>query len=232
MHCHMVGEAQRLVHRTNGGEIPDKLLYPYPNPKILGLIMDPKEKATVKHVTPGSSSEKDGFRPGDEILTLEGQPLLSIADVQWVLHNAGETGSLTTEVKRNGRAMPLQITLAKGWRQRDDLSWRVSSWDLRRMTTGGMALEELPPADRKSAGIAETSLGLRVKHVGAFGPHAAAKQAGFRVGDILISVDGKSGRLSESELMATLVNEKRPGDKVPVTVLRGGQRVELTLPMQ
>ena len=107
-------------YRTASGEIPDKLLHPYPNPKILGLILDPKEKATVKSVVPGSSAEKDDFSPGDAILTLEGQPLLSIADVQWVLNNAGETAALKAEVKRNGQVMPRTITLAKGWRQSDD----------------------------------------------------------------------------------------------------------------
>jgi serine protease Do len=232
IHCHMVGEAQRAVSRTASGEIPDKLLHPYPNPKTLGLILDPKEKATVKSVVPGSSAEKDGFRAGDAIVTLEGQPLLSIADVQWVLHNAGEPAALKAEVKRNGQVMPRTITLAKRWREHDDLSWRASSWDLRRMTTGGMLLEELSAEDRQKAGIAETKLALRAKHVGAFGAHAAAKQAGFLVGDVLVTVDGKSDRRSESDLMATLAKEKRPGDKVPVTVLRGGQMVELTLPMQ
>jgi S1-C subfamily serine protease len=128
--------------------------------------------------------------------------------------------------------MPRTITLAKRWREHDDLSWRASSWDLRRMTTGGMLLEELSAEDRQKAGIAETKLALRAKHVGAFGAHAAAKQAGFLVGDVLVTVDGKSDRRSESDLMATLAKEKRPGDKVPVTVLRGGQMVELTLPMQ
>lgn len=232
IHCHMVGEAQRAARRASGEEIPDKLLYPYPNPKILGLILDPKEKATVKRVDPGSSAEKDGFRAGDELVTLEGQPLLSIADVQWVLHNTGDTAALKAVVKRNGRTMPLTITLAKGWRHRDDLSWRSSSWDLRKMTTGGMLLEELPSADRTKAGLADTALALRAKHVGQFGDHAAAKRAGFQVGDILVSVDGKSNRVSESDLMATLVKEKRPGDKVPVTVLRDGKKVELMLPMQ
>src|SRR5262245_30458158 len=94
IHCHMVGEAQRAARRAAGEEIPDKLLYPYPNPKVLGLILDPKETATVKNVVSGSSAEKDGFRPGDELQTLQGQPLLSIADVQWVLHNAGGTATL------------------------------------------------------------------------------------------------------------------------------------------
>jgi serine protease Do len=232
IHCHMVGEAQRVVHRTTSGEIPEKLLYPYPNPKIVGLILDPKEKATVKSIVPGSSAEKDGIRPGDEILRLEGQPLLSISDVQWVLHNAGETAALKAVVKRNGQTVPLTITLAKGWRQHDDLSWRASSWDLRRMTTGGMLLEELPAEDCAKAGLSDSALALRVKHVGQFGPHAAAKQAGFQQGDVLVTVDGKSNRLSESDLMAHLAKEKRPGDKVPVTVLRGGEKVELMLPMQ
>jgi serine protease Do len=232
IHCHQVGEAQRDYDRTTRGEIPDKLLHPYPNPKILGLILDPKEKATVKRIERGSSAEKDGFRAGDQLLSLEGQPLLSIADVQWVLHNVRDTAVLKAVVKRNGQTTPLMLTLDKGWRRRDDLSWRASSWDLRRMTTGGMLLEELSAADRKEAGLAETALALRAKHVGQFGPHAAAKQAGFRQGDVLVTVDGKSDRISESDLMATLVKEKRPGDNVPVTVLRGGQKIELTLPMQ
>jgi S1-C subfamily serine protease len=232
IHCHQVGEAQRAVYRTAGRPIPDKVLYPYPNPKVLGLVLDPKEKATVTSLTPGSPAEKDGFRAGDELLTLASQPLLSIADIQWVLHNAGDTAALKAEVRRGGQTVPLTLTLGKGWRQRDDLSWRASSWDLRRMTTGGLRLEELPIADREKAGLAEGALALRVKHVGQYGPHAAAKQAGFQQGDIIVTVNGKSDPLTESDLMASLVTTKRPGDKVPVTVLRGGQKVELTLPMQ
>ena len=67
IHCHMVSEAQRRIHRDAGQPIPDKLLYPYPNPKAVGLVLDPKEKATVKSVTPGYAGEKSGFRPGDEL---------------------------------------------------------------------------------------------------------------------------------------------------------------------
>jgi len=49
---------------------------------------------------------------------------------------------------------------------------------------------------------------------------------------VIVSVDGKSHRMTESELIAHLVQTKLPGDKIPVTVLRGGQRVNLELPMQ
>ena len=64
------------------------MLFPYPDPAVLGLKMDPKAMATVERVTPGSLAERAGLRAGDEIVTLAGQPLLSIADLQWVLHNA------------------------------------------------------------------------------------------------------------------------------------------------
>ncbi len=91
MHCHQIREAERLVYRTAREPIPDEVLFPYPDPAVLGLKMDPKEMATVERVAPGSIAERAGLRPGDEIVTLAGQPLLSIADLQWVLHNAPAT---------------------------------------------------------------------------------------------------------------------------------------------
>ena len=41
------------------------------------------------------------------------------------------------------------------WRQVDDISWRVSSWGLRRMTTGGMLLEQATAEQRQAAGVGD-----------------------------------------------------------------------------
>jgi S1-C subfamily serine protease len=232
MHCHQVSEAERRVHRAAGKPIPEKLLYPYPNPNVLGLVLDPKERARVRQIVPGSPAEKDGFKPGDEIASLEGQPILSIADVQWVLHGAGESGSLAAEVVRGGATVRLAITLAPGWRRQGDLSWRASSWDLRRMTTGGLVLEAMRDADAAKLGVPNVMLALRVKHVGGFGEHAAAKRAGFQEGDVVVSVGGESARMTESELMASLARTTKPGDKVAFRVLRAGTRIDRTIPMQ
>src|SRR5207247_9025245 len=127
-----------------GKPLPDKLLFPYPHPKILGLVMDPKEKATVKEVAKASRAERDGFRAGDEIVSLAGQALLSIADIQWVLHNAPAEGKLPAVVRRDGQSIQRELSLEKGWRQRGDISWRATSWSLRRTTTGGMVPEDVP----------------------------------------------------------------------------------------
>ena len=232
IHCHQVGEALRLTPRAAGQPISEKVLYPYPNPKALGLVLDPKEKATVKQIAPGSSVEQDGFRAGDEIVTLSGQPLLSIADVQWVLHQVGDSDSLKAEVLRDGQKKSLTLTLAKGWRQLDDISWRATSWDLRRMTLGGLRLESLPDDLRRELKLPSDQLALRVKHVGQYNEHAVAKRAGFLKDDVLIAVDGDRSPLTESGLMAKLLRTKRPSDQITVTVLRGSQRLELVFAQQ
>lgn len=232
IHCHQVGEAIRRQYRDRGEAMPEQVLFPYPMPNLLGLTLDPQQKARVVEVAPDSSAASDGFATGDELLSLEGQPLLSIADVQWVLHHAPSAGRLAAEVRRDGKHIRLPLTLPNGWRCRGDLSWRATSWDLRRMAAGGLALEALDEDGRREASLPAGTLALRVKHVGQYGAHAVAKAAGFQKGDVVVEVNGKREPLSESQLLTSLVNNTRPGQKIPVVVLRGGKPLDLELPMQ
>lgn len=233
IHCHQVGDAQKSLARTRKEPMPEQLLFPYPHPKSVGLILDPRENATVLRVDSDSPAAKAGFQKGDVIRSLEGQPLVSIADVQWVLHRAPADGAtLKAEVRRGDRDVQIELKLAKGWRQRDDITWRASSWGLRRMATGGLLLETLPAEERKAAGAPESGMALRVKHVGQYGPHAAAQNAGFKKGDILIAFDGRDDLAREGDLMAFALASHKPGDRVKVTVLRERKKIELMLPMQ
>jgi S1-C subfamily serine protease len=210
------------------------VLFPYPHPKALGLVLDPKEKATVLRVEEKSLAEQAGFRKGDVIVRLDGQPLVSIADVQWVLHRAAADGaSVKAAVRRGERQAELTLTLPKGWRERDDISWRVSTWGLRVMVTGGMLLETISPKERKKAGLAEKGMALRVKWPGGGnGPHGAALRAGFRQGDVLVSFDGRADLARETDLITYALRARRPGEKVSVSVLRDGKKRDLSLPMQ
>jgi hypothetical protein len=234
IHCHQVGDAQRQLYRARSEPIPEGLLFPYPHPRALGLILDPKQRATVLRVVNKSPAEGAGFRQGDVIVRLDGQPLLSIADVQWVLHRAPATGaSLKAAVQRGGRPAELTLTLPRGWRQRDDISWRASTWGLRAMATGGMLLEALQPEEHRKAGLSEGEMALRVKWPGGGGGrHGAALRAGFRQGDVLVSFDGRTDLLRETDLIAHALRSRRPGERVPVAVLRAGKKLNLTLPMQ
>ncbi len=231
IHCHQIGDARREFYRSQKKAIPEELLFPFPHPKSLGLILDPKERAKVSEVVAGSLAEKAGLKVGDEIVSLGRQPILSIADVQWVLENVpADGGNVEVEVKRGTERSAWTLTLPKGWRRAGDISWRASSWGLRRMATGGMLLEELPAEDR--AKLKLEGFALRAKHVGEYGPHATAKNAGFRKGDIITSWDGSKTFRTESELLAHGVTAKKPGDKVAVEILRDGKTLTLQLPMQ
>src|SRR5262249_20858778 len=111
--------------------------------------------------------------------------------------------------------------------------WRASSWSLRRMGTGGMVLEVLPDEDRKKAGLGEQEMALRAKYVAKTGgPHGAADRAGFRTGDVGIAFDERTDLRRETDVLAYAVNQHKVGDRLPVTVLRDGKKVTLTLPVQ
>ena len=75
-------------------------------------------------------------------------------------------------------------------------------------------------------------LALAVKHLGTRGPHGAAYRAGFRKGDDVVSFDGKTRNMTGSEVLAYTVRHTKPGQKIPVTVVRSGRRLELSLPIQ
>lgn len=232
IHCHQVRDAHRRMLREAKEPLPEEVLYPYPMPDVLGLKLDPQELATVKQVAASSAAAKAGLQVGDKLISLNGQPLISIADVQWVLHTAKAPTDLPLVIERAGKQIESKLPLAADWRHADDISWRPTSWELRRMATGGMKLDPVTAEERQALKLSDDALALRVKHVGQYGEHAAAKNAGFQKDDILISFDGSTKPLTETELFALGMNRYRAGDKVPAKVLRGGKEVELKLPMQ
>ena len=233
IHCHQIGDAQREFSWSKRQAIPPPVLFPYPHPKSIGLILDPEECATVKEVEPGSIAAASGLVVGDQIESMSGQPLISIADVQWALHQAHEQGDrLAMVVQRQGKTVSLELSLPSGWRQQGDLSWRATSWTLRRMVTGGMVLEPADQETRRRASIPTDAMALRVKYLGQYGPHAAAKQAGFQVDDLVIAFDGQEQLRTETALLNHAISQRKIGDQVEVAVLRGDRKLALKLPMQ
>lgn len=233
IHCHQIGDAIRQDIRSQKLQFPDEILFPYPHPKTVGLIMDPRQSGGVREVIPDSTAQKAGFKNGDRLLSLNGQPILSIADIQWVFQAVPAAGgNVKGLVDRAGKALPVTLELENGWRQKEDISWRVSTWGLRRMAFGGMVLENLTPEESKAMGIAPGSMALRARHVGQYGPHAAAQNAGFLKGDVMVSLEGRQDFTSETQLIRYILNAKKSGDKVPVTVLRNGKPKDLKMPVQ
>jgi serine protease Do len=224
LHCHQVREAERTLYRAQRKSIPDEVLLPYPMPDAVGFSIDPKSKAQVSAVSVGSAAEKAGFAANDEILTFGGQPILSTADIQWVLQHTPAPGRVAATVRRGTERRNLVVELPAQWRQGNDISWRATTWDLRKMATGGLVLKE--------AAEPRQGLGLVVDYVGQYNEHAVGKKAGFKKGDVFLSAGGENKPMTEGQFLRYMLQSKMPGEKVPITVLRAGEQLDLQLPMQ
>jgi S1-C subfamily serine protease len=202
-------------------------------PDELGLTMDPKERATVTAVAAGSAGEKGGFKAGDKILKLEGQPIVSTADLQWVLHNAKDGSTLKADIDRGGQKSTVSVSLGTGWRKREDFTWRVVTWSMRHRLLGTEPLVALTDEEKKQAGVAAGGLGLRIK--GLPPDWVKDKNPGgskFKVGDVIVDVDGQKGLVTEGDLLGYLMQKKLPGQPADLTVVRAGKRekIQLTMP--
>ena len=236
IHCHQIGEAQREIHWYDRKPIPDEILYPFPMPDVLGLHFSPKHRAKISKVVSGSSAEKDGFRRADEILTLDGQPIISIADVQWVLHRTPENTTLPATVDRHGKEINLMLTLNPGWRKGSDISWRTTTGELRLVALGGMVLKDLSDTQRQRNSIGETEMALNVETVSRGGRRSSeqtnAQKAGIRRGDIVIAYGERTERLTESGIIGYVLQDKPQAKTLPIKLLRNGEQIEVKLSLE
>jgi serine protease Do len=210
IHCHSIRDEQRRIVRNAGEILGLRELSPWPMPSVLGIQMDPKQRATVLKIAPGSVAEESDMKVGDQILKANGQPLLSTADLQWTLHAMDDDEDLVLDILRAGDSVKLSITPQKGWRESSDIAWRVSTWDLRRMALGGMRLERISQ----------------------YGEHATAKKAGLEKDDVIIGFNGDDSDLSESELIKKIASKAKRGERVNVVYVRGGERMETSFELQ
>ncbi len=232
VHCHQIGDAIRLSYRDQRQPIPSEWIYPFPATETIGLTMAADSPARVEAVAENSIAAQSGLRPGATITSLDGQKLVSTADFSWLLHRAPDSARLEGTMLQDGRGSRFVLNLPAGWRSKTDIARRVGNWPMRGMAFGGMKLDDLADDARASHGLDAKELALFVNHVGQYGKHAAAKNAGFQKGDIIVAIDGLKTRHSEGELLGHLLQKHQPGVKVQATVLRGTQRVQLALPMQ
>lgn len=224
IHCHMVWESERKDRYDAGSLTPDDV-WIYPLPEGLGLHLDRDDCLRVERVAAGSLAASAGVRPGDEMVTVARQPVVSQADVQWVLHHARSGDTIPLALRREGTSVEVEIVLEGAWR-RTNLVWRESSWQLR----PGFFSRPVGSDEKRALGLAKDALAMEIGWI--FKRAATARAAGLRKGDVIVAVDGHTQAMNESELMARIRLAHRPGDRVALVVLRGGKRHELTMELR
>ena len=110
VHCHHVREDfQKLKWQQQTLTADD--IWVYPLPENIGLKMDVDDGLRLKTVTPGSPAAQAGIMAGDELVSMNGQRLISQADIQWVLHHAPAQTQLVASLTRNGAALKKTVAL-------------------------------------------------------------------------------------------------------------------------
>jgi serine protease Do len=232
IHCHQTQDYELITARRAGQPIADRLLWTYPMPDLLGFALDPKEKASIVSVAPGSAAAKAGLRSGDRIVTMEGQPILSTADVQWVLQQAKEPGDVKMDVDRGGSKATLTLSLESGWRRGVSFADTLSLGWITRQQVAGMRCDALPPAEKSKLGLGAEALGLKILDLSpdfVKERNTSAKKIGLLKGDVLVEIDGQKKAMTESEFLAYLLQKKNKGEKVALVYLRNGKTENATL---
>ena len=232
IHCHQVRDARRWALRNDDLDFPEELLYPYPAPHTVGIEFDVKSTATIKSVSTGSIAATAGLAAGDTLKSVNDQPIVSAADLVWVLHNSADGDSLDVIANRRAEEVGLELKLPQGWRKTADIEWRPTSWDMRRMATGGAVFEAVEDSVRERLDIPSDQTLLHVKHVGQYGHHARAKKAGVKKGDYLVGVDGRTDFLTESSIIEYAIQDKKAGDDLTFELLRNGRKFTAKIKLQ
>ncbi|MFY9344830.1 MAG: PDZ domain-containing protein, partial [Planctomycetota bacterium] len=126
IHCHQLGTGLAQERWQRRLPLSDEILFPWPMPDVAGFTTTIEHDLTVATVVPASAAANAGLRPGDEVTKLGGQPLLSLADLQWVLHRAPASVKLPFVARRGTERVEGSIELAAGWRRPAQRTWRMS----------------------------------------------------------------------------------------------------------
>ena len=216
LQCHMIPFNELKSLRETGKPIPTRKFFPYPLPDAVGMHMDPSEMATVQSVQPNSIADVAGIRPGDRILRLQEQPILSTADIQWVLHNADDKDTLEARIERGmgqTTTKKARLELPEGWRV--GLSdWRYTNGVLLRQILG-FRVKEMPKEQAERIGLGG-KMALTVDLV----TPEVGMQTGLSDLDPIVAIDGKREPMTVGALTAYVFREKQKGSKLRITTVQ------------
>ena len=175
----------------------------FAGPGYLGVavVADAKGRPVAEDVAPASPAAKAGIKKGDAFTHIGTESVRSVvAFREWLQsHSPGDEVKLYLE--RDGKAVDMAVTL-------DPIS--------RPKKLGGAYLGVTPGERRDEDGVL----------VDRVAPRSPAATAGVQSGDRILKVNGTElpgpGRLND------ILAEKKPGEKLTMTVKRAGKEQEIT----
>lgn len=224
IHCHQIRDSL-LRHKWEQRQLKATDLFVYPLPEQIGLKMDPEDCLVVNRVDDDSPAAKAGLQAGDRIVRINGSPLLSQADIQWLLDRSASETQLAVTYQRGGRTGETTVALSGDWKVAD-LSWRESSWLALRHA---VRFEPLSRDKKQQLNIARDAMAFEITAMYGSGPEPL-RRAGVRIGDVLVGINDRTDLLTETMFLVYLRLKYAPGDKIPLTIVRSGDRMDFDVP--
>jgi serine protease Do len=224
VHCHQVYDLRRESLQAAGKWRLDEM-WVYPLPENIGLTFDVDRGDHIARVADSSAAARVGLRAGDQIRTINDFAIASIADVQYALHRAPASGSLTIGWQHEGRTRKGELALTEGWRK-TDISWR---WSLRGLDPSPWVHgDDLSAEEKQALGLSAKQLAFRQ---GPFVPESA-QRAGICQNDVILGINGKTLEMTVQQFGAYVRLNCKVGERVTYNVLRNGKRLDLPLRLE
>ena len=225
--CHYAN-TYRFTQLRRENKFSKEMLFQYPFPENLGVTLDVDVNNAIKTVLADSPAQKSGVKPGDILVKANEAPVLTSADLQAVLQDIPDPGEVSLVVERQGKQLPpMRLELPSGWRK-SDISWRPSQDGIPPVL--GLWGETLTPRQKEQQGIASNKMALRITFFFP-GQRWAEARRDLKMGDIILDVNHKElPAMNMRQLITYFRFNFQVGETATLTVLRGGQKMEITVP--
>lgn len=230
IHCHNIHDAENHQLHLEGTMTNEKL-WRYPLPNNIGLEIDPKDGLKINRVIAGSAAEKAGLKVGQSVAYMNGQLILSIADIQWVLHHLPNTAT-NIRIRPWNSNREHVLTTRIGWKK-TDISWRGSLWNLHPRLRVYMPAAK--PNELKQLNLPAGQHALKVQWINNGSAEGqAALKAGLKLNDFIIAMAGKpfEKTIDHDIFNAQVKLNYKSGQKLPLTLMRNGKRIPFAWPLQ
>ncbi|MCB9895077.1 MAG: PDZ domain-containing protein [Planctomycetes bacterium] len=225
VHCHHLGQAKTQMLQSQGKLDRMKDMWIYPDIKRLGVQIDPKKGLEIEGVD--GVAKDAGLKKKDEIIKLEGQPVLTFGDLQYALNrHPMESKTLKLTVQRKDEEVELELPLDKWWRV-TDIARRAGTHALEPFPE--FWGKELDKSEKRKLGIKEEEFALEVTK---FWVKTNAQGAGVQVGDIVYAVDDITSVEYTTNPTTWIRLNKAANDTITIKVLRNGKKLEFSFKLK
>jgi len=159
------------------------------NPSIAkALNLNPAKGALINEIFEGSPAEKGGIKTGDIVRSINGKAIEDANDLRNTVAALRPGENANFEILRDGKTLNLKINIAL--RDENNLAGSdPSSKDQKAdKNDWGIQVAELTKAQKKEAGLAESSGGVLVTSIE---EKSSAEKAGLKKGDIILVANHK-----------------------------------------